>query len=93
MSDYDYDLLVIGSGPAGHRAEAVLRLSGYREREIYGSEEEDHHARPPLRDPHIPFDGRPIFVSDDILEMEDLPKTLAECYKTAACDGISRLAS
>jgi NAD(P) transhydrogenase len=70
---YDYDLLVIGSGPAGHRAaiqaakldkrvavvekqwklggvcintgtipskslrEAALRLSGYREREIYGA--------------------------------------------------------
>src|SRR5580704_14748473 len=72
-SRYDYDLLVIGSGPAGHRAaiqaaklekrvaviekrtviggvcintgtipsktlrEAALRLSGYRERAIYGS--------------------------------------------------------
>jgi NAD(P) transhydrogenase len=72
MSSYDYDLLVIGSGPAGQRAaiqsaklgkrtalverktvvggacintgtipsktlrEAVLYLSGYREREIYG---------------------------------------------------------
>jgi NAD(P) transhydrogenase len=71
--NYDYDLLVIGSGPAGHRAaiqaaklnkrvavvekqrplggvcintgtipskslrEAALRLSGYREREIYGA--------------------------------------------------------
>src|SRR5215813_13258919 len=70
---YDYDLLVIGSGPAGHRAaiqaakldkrvavvekqtvvggvcintgtipskslrEAALRLSGYRERGIYGA--------------------------------------------------------
>jgi NAD(P) transhydrogenase len=73
MSLYDYDLLVIGSGPAGHRAaiqgakldkrvaliekrtvvggvcintgtipsktlrEAALRLSGYRERGIYGN--------------------------------------------------------
>jgi NAD(P) transhydrogenase len=73
MSRYDYDLLVIGSGPAGHRAaiqaakldkrvaivekksvvggvcintgtipsktlrEAALRLSGYRERGIYGA--------------------------------------------------------
>jgi NAD(P) transhydrogenase len=72
-SQYDYDLLVIGSGPAGHRAaiqgakldkrvaviekrtvvggvcintgtipsktlrEAALRLSGYRERGIYGA--------------------------------------------------------
>jgi NAD(P) transhydrogenase len=72
-SNYDYDLLVIGSGPAGHRAaiqaakldkrvaviekrtvvggvcintgtipsktlrEAALRLSGYRERGIYGA--------------------------------------------------------
>jgi NAD(P) transhydrogenase len=73
MSQYDYDLLVIGSGPAGHRAaiqaakldkrvaviekravvggvcintgtipsktlrEAALRLSGYRERGLYGA--------------------------------------------------------
>jgi NAD(P) transhydrogenase len=73
MSQYDYDLLVIGSGPAGHRAaiqaakldkrvaivekrtvvggvcintgtipsktlrETALRLSGYRERGIYGA--------------------------------------------------------
>jgi NAD(P) transhydrogenase len=73
MSQYDYDLLAIGSGPAGHRAaiqaakldkrvavvekqtvvggvcintgtipsktlrEAALRLSGYRERGIYGA--------------------------------------------------------
>jgi NAD(P) transhydrogenase len=72
MSEYDYDLLVVGSGPAGHRAaiqaakldkrvaivekkavvggvcintgtipsktlrEAALRLSGYRDRGIYG---------------------------------------------------------
>src|SRR6185295_4348672 len=181
MSNYDYDLLVIGSGPAGHRAaiqaaklgkrvaiverrtvvggvclhtgtipsktlrEAVLRLSGYRDREVYGASysvkkkitmadllsrveqvirNEVDVARHQLqrndveilvahasfvdphrlrlefveergrqemtagkiilavgtttaRDPHIPFDGRSIFVSDDILEMEDLPKTLA----------------
>jgi NAD(P) transhydrogenase len=179
--DFDYDLLVIGSGPAGHRAaiqaakidkrvaiverqavvggvcihtgtipsktlrEAVLRLSGYREREVYGasysvkkritmrdllfrvqqviSNETDvarhqlqrngieilvahasfldpHRFRlqflqerghqevtaekvvlavgtTTVRDPHIPFDGQSIFVSDDILEMHDLPKTLA----------------
>src|SRR5262245_39439555 len=73
MTSYDYDLLVIGSGPAGHRAaiqaakldkrvaviekrtvvggvcinsgtipsktlrEAALRLSGYRERGMYGA--------------------------------------------------------
>lgn len=73
MSDYDYDLVVIGSGPAGHRAaiqaskvgkrvllaerkavvggvcintgtipsktlrEAVLHLSGYKERGVYSS--------------------------------------------------------
>ena len=73
MSERDYELLVIGSGPAGHRAaiqaaklgkktavverqavvggacintgtipsktlrEAVLHLSGYRERNIYGA--------------------------------------------------------
>src|SRR5271154_960830 len=73
MPEFDYDMLVIGSGPAGHRAaiqaakldkrvaiiekravvggvgintgtipsktlrEAALRLSGYRERGIYGA--------------------------------------------------------
>jgi NAD(P) transhydrogenase len=29
------------------------------------------------RDPHIPFDGRTIFTSDDILTLDRLPKTLA----------------
>ena len=29
------------------------------------------------RDPHIPFDGQRIFTSDDMLELEDLPKTMA----------------
>ena len=73
MPEFDYDMLVIGSGPAGHRAaiqaaklgkhvalverkavvggvcvntgtipsktlrEAVMRLSGYRDREVYGA--------------------------------------------------------
>ena len=73
MTERDYDLLVLGSGPAGHRAaiqaaklgkrtaivehkaglggacintgtipsktlrEAVMHLSGYRERSIYGA--------------------------------------------------------
>jgi len=181
MHDFDYDMLVIGSGPAGHRAaiqaaklekrvaiverravvggvcvnlgtipsktlrEAVLRLSGYRERGIYGAsytvkqritmrdllfrvdqvvhneidvarhqllrngvevitatasfvdphrlrldfvEERGHQevttdkvvlavGASTIRDPHIPFDGRLIFVSDDIFEMQELPRTLA----------------
>jgi len=181
MHDFDYDMLVIGSGPAGHRAaiqaakldkrvaiverravvggvcvnlgtipsktlrEAVLRLSGYRERGIYGAsytvkqritmrdllfrvdqvvhneidvarhqllrngvevitasasfldphrlrldfvEERGHQevtaekvvlavGTSTIRDPHIPFDGRLIFVSDDIFEMQELPRTLA----------------
>ena len=29
------------------------------------------------RDPHIPFDGQRIFTSDDILTLQDLPKSLA----------------
>ncbi len=73
MPEFDYDMIVIGSGPAGHRAaiqasklgkrvglverkavvggvcvntgtipsktlrEAVMRLSGYRDREVYGA--------------------------------------------------------
>ena len=177
---YDYDLIVLGSGPAGQRAaiqaaklgkkavviehrrvvggvsvntgtipsktfrEAVLHLSGYRERGIYGSSYrvkeaitmedlvfrveqvirteidiirnqlarnhadliEGHGAflgpqevevstggaagsrrlRAPrvviavgtnaTRDAHIPFDGQRIVVSDDILALDKIPKTL-----------------
>ena len=178
---YDYDLLVIGSGPAGQRAaiqgakldkkvaivekktvlggvsvnlgtipsktlrEAVLDLSGYREREFYGAsysvkqkitmqdlvlrtdkviQHEIDVTRHQLlrngieliaasasfcgpeavqleyvdgstvrtvkarriiiatgtevtRDPHIPFDGKLIFTSDDVLYLDKLPRTLA----------------
>ena len=180
MPDYDYDMLVIGSGPAGQRAafqaakldkrvavverkevvggmcintgtipsktlrEAVLYLSGYRERAIYGEAytvkqditiqdllvRTDHVMRNEIdvtrhqlirnrvelitaeaafvdphtirlsytdgsgqrqvtaantivasgtsatQDGHIPFDGRRIFVSDDILTLDQLPRTL-----------------
>ncbi len=176
---YDYDLIVLGSGPAGQRAaiqaaklgkravviehrrvvggvsvntgtipsktfrEAVLHLSGYRERGIYGSsyrvketitmedlvfrveqvvrteidiirnqlarnrvELIEGHGRflgpqeievdtgsgsrvlkgqriviavgtNATRDAHIPFDGRRIVVSDDILSLNHVPRTLA----------------
>lgn len=181
MPDYDYDLLVIGSGPAGQRAaiqaaklhkrvaiaerkavvggvcintgtipsktlrEAVLHLSGYRERGFYGASYsvkqhitmddllfrahevirreidvtrhqlarndidllsaeasfvDPHTVRlafldgrgqrevtaanvviatgtASTMDEHIPFDGRRIFTSDDILVLDSLPRTLA----------------
>src|SRR5215471_11637165 len=183
MSDkpYDYDLLVIGSGPAGQRAaiqgakldkrvaviektavvggvsvnigtipsktlrESVLELSGYRSREFYGASytvkqnitiqdllvrttQVINHgidiarhqlmrnrvelisAQASFRDPqtlqleyndgstsrtltagtiviasgtettrdrHVPFDGKRIFTSDDILHLDQLPRTLA----------------
>ncbi len=181
MADYDYDMLVIGSGPSGQRAaiqaakldkrvalaerravvggvcintgtipsktlrEAVLHLSGYREHAIYGESytvkqnitmedllfRTDHVIRHELdvtrhqlmrnrvevleadaafvdphtvrlnyvdgrgqrdvtvqavaiavgtratQDPHIPFDGQRIFISDDILELKQLPRSLA----------------
>ncbi|HEY7117613.1 MAG TPA: Si-specific NAD(P)(+) transhydrogenase [Tepidisphaeraceae bacterium] len=181
MPDYLYDLLVIGSGPAGQRAaiqaaklgkrvavverkaalggvcintgtipsktlrEAVMHLTGYRERAIYGASYavkqditiqdlmfrtehvirheidvirhqltrnhiELHGAEASFVDPHtlrlsystgglgerevtaanvviavgttatrdanIPFDGQRIFVSDDILTLQRLPRTL-----------------
>jgi len=180
MSEYEYDLLVIGSGPAGQRAaiqaaklnkrvaivekravlggvcintgtipsktlrEAVLHLSGYRERGVYGAAyavkqnismddllfRTDHVIRHELdvtrhqlmrnrvellaaeaafvdphglrlhyvdgrgqrdvtaaavviatgthatRDSHIPLDERNIFISDDILRLDRLPRTL-----------------
>jgi NAD(P) transhydrogenase len=178
---FDYDLLVIGSGPAGQRAaiqgakldkkvaiverrtvlggcsvnlgtipsktlrEAALELCGYRSREFYGAsytvkqhitmqdlllrtnrviQHEIDVSRHQLmrndvevigatasfvaphavrldyvdattsrtvrarkiviaagaettRDPHIPFDGERIFTSDDVLQLERLPRTLA----------------
>ena len=181
MADYDFDMLVIGSGPAGQRGaiqsaklgkrtalverkaviggvcinsgtipsktlrEAVLYLSGYRLRSIYGESYtvkqhitiedllirteyvirheidvtrhqlqrngvevingeavfvDPHTLRLSLvdhsgertvtaanvligvgteatRDPKIPFDGQNIFVSDDILGIQKLPRTLA----------------
>jgi len=180
MAEYEYDMLVIGSGPAGHRAaiqaakldkkvaiierkaviggvcintgtipsktlrEAVLYLSGYSERTLYGASyavkqhitmedllyRTDHVIRNeldvtrhqlmrnnvdllnadaafvdphtvrltflddnahrdvsanyiviatgtmPTRDAHIPFDGQHIFTSDDILNLDKIPKTL-----------------
>ena len=181
MADFDYDMLVIGSGPAGQRAaiqsakldkrtalverkgvlggvcinsgtipsktlrEAVIYLSGYRLRSIYGEsytvkqnitmedllfrtdyvirheidvtrhqlqrngveminaeaafvdphtlrlKRVDHAGERNVtaanvlistgteatRDPKIPFDGQNIFVSDDILTLKKLPRTLA----------------
>src|SRR5262245_44970550 len=181
MNQYDYDLIVIGSGPAGQRAaiqaakldkrvaiverktvvggvcintgtipsktlrEAVLHLSGYRERGLYGASytvkqnitmgdllfRTDHvigheidvtrhqllrnridlfaaeasfvdphtirlsdvigHGQRDVttayvviatgttatKDAHIPFDGQRIFISDDILRLEHLPRTIA----------------
>ncbi|HLF72734.1 MAG TPA: Si-specific NAD(P)(+) transhydrogenase [Anaerolineales bacterium] len=180
MADYDYDLLVIGSGPAGQRAaiqaakinkrvavverktiiggvcintgtipsktlrEAVLHLSGYREHSLYGASytvkqnitmadllyRTDHviqheldivrhqlqrnrveliSAEASFVDPNtvrlkyvdgrgwrdvsaahiviatgtratksdrIPFDGKRIFISDDLLELDHLPRTI-----------------
>jgi len=181
MSEFDYDLLVIGSGPAGQRAaiqgaklnkkvaiverksvvggvsvnlgtipsktfrEAVLDLSGYRDKTFYGQSHSnkqgitiadlltrcdqvirheidvmrdqlqrngvevipatasfsDAHTvnlqaldgrglrlvrarnvviatgTETTRDPHIPFDGRRIFTSDDVLWLDKVPRTLA----------------
>ncbi|HLD93232.1 MAG TPA: Si-specific NAD(P)(+) transhydrogenase [Anaerolineales bacterium] len=181
MADYDYDMIVIGSGPAGQRAaiqaakldkhvalverkavvggvclntgtipsktlrEAVMHLSGYRERGVYGASyavkqhitvddllfRADHvmrheidvtrhqlmrnrvellYAEASFVDPHTvqityvdgrgqrlvtadhvviatgtratndartPFDGQTIFLSDDILHLDHLPRTLA----------------
>jgi NAD(P) transhydrogenase len=180
MAEYDYDLLVIGSGPAGQRAaiqaaklnkrvavverkmiiggvcintgtipsktlrEAVLHLSGYREHSLYGASytvkqnitmadllyRTDHVIQHELdivrhqllrnrvelisaeasfvdantvrlkyvdgrgwrdvtaahiviatgtratKSEHIPFDGKRIFLSDDLLQLDHLPRTL-----------------
>src|SRR5438132_932229 len=66
---FDYDLLVIGSGPAGHRAA------------IEGAKLDKKVAiverMTVLRGPHIPFDGEHICTSDDVLDLDRLPRTLA----------------
>src|SRR5215831_11760053 len=176
MVQYDYDLAVIGSGPAGHHAaiqgaklrkrvlvverkpivggvcvnlgtvpsKTILYLSGYRERTVYGesyrvkeqitfqdllfrvepvvhaeidvlrdqllrnhvavvnataSFADPHTLRlqradgsqasvtadkvviavgtESIRDPRMPIDGRDVFCSDDILQLDELPRTLA----------------
>jgi NAD(P) transhydrogenase len=181
MADYEYDLIVIGSGPAGQRAaiqgvklkkrvaiverravvggvsvntgtipsktlrEAVLHLTGYRERNVYGESyavkqditmndllfRADHVIRHEIdvmrsqlqrnhvelinaeatfvdahtlrlkmvegstlrdvtaakviiatgtlatRDSKIPLDGQSVFISDDILKLQKMPRTLA----------------
>jgi len=181
MADFDYDLLVIGSGPAGQRAaiqaakinkrvavverktilggvcintgtipsktlrEAVMHLSGYRERSLYGESysvkqnitmadlmyRTDHVIEHELdivrsqlqrnrvellsaeamildknnvrlksldekgfrdvstaniviatgtsatKNDRIPFDGKRVFISDDILKLDHLPRTMA----------------
>ncbi|MBM3734802.1 MAG: Si-specific NAD(P)(+) transhydrogenase [Acidobacteria bacterium] len=181
MANFDYDLVVIGSGPAGQRAaiqaakldkkvavvekksvvggvcintgtipsktlrEAVLYLSGYRERSVYGAsytvkqnitmadllfrtdyvirheidvtrhqltrngvelisatasfmdsttlrlDSPDGHSHQLVSaakiivatgttatyDAHLPFDGKTVFTSDDILGLDRLPKSLA----------------
>lgn len=180
MPDFEYDMLVIGSGPAGHHAaiqaaklgkkvalaerkgvvggicinlgtipsktlrEAVLYLSGYHEHDLYGdsykvkqkitkddllfrtqhvigheidvvryqlqrngievisaeaSFVDPHTVRLNMvesqgyrdvtaehiviavgttatKDPHIPFDGRRVFTSDEILSLDELPRNL-----------------
>ncbi len=167
MAEYDYDLLVIGSGPAGQRAaiqaaklnkrvaviekktilggvcintgtipsktlrEAVLHLSGYRERSLYGASytvkqnitmsdlmyRTDHVIQHELdivrhqlvrnhvelisaeasfvdqntvttahtiiatgtnatKSTNVPLDGKRIFLSDDLLQLDHLPRTL-----------------
>jgi NAD(P) transhydrogenase len=180
MPDFEYDMLVIGSGPAGHHAaiqaaklgkkvavaerkgvvggvcinlgtipsktlrEAVLYLSGYRERDFYGESYSvkenitkddllfrtqhviqheidvsrhqllrnrvglinaeasfvgphtirldfiDQHGHRDVtaaniviavgtsatKDPHIPFDGSRIFTSDEVLSLDQLPRSL-----------------
>lgn len=181
MSKYDYDLIVIGSGPAGQKAaiqaakldkrvavverkavvggvcintgtipsktlrEAVIYLTGYRQRSVYGesysvkskitvkdlSFRTEHVVRNeidvirhqllrndvdvinavagftgpntirlmlvdgtgqrditaeniviavgtrPTKDEHIPFDGQNVLTSDDILNLNEIPRTLA----------------
>src|SRR6202051_200713 len=152
-SMYDYDMVVIGSGPSGRRAavqfaklgksvlviekgrrvggvsvhtgtipsktlrETVLNLSGWRERGFYGRSYRvkqdigavdliarlqktlDHEVEVlaeggetrvvsaahiliacgtrPFRPDYVPFDGRSVFDSDEIIDLPKLPRSLA----------------
>ncbi|HTY56781.1 MAG TPA: Si-specific NAD(P)(+) transhydrogenase [Candidatus Binataceae bacterium] len=50
---------------------------GHRQGEITGENILIATGSEAIRDSHIPFDGRYIFSSDDILTLDELPKTLA----------------
>jgi NAD(P) transhydrogenase len=97
MTDFDFDLFVIGSGPAGQRAAVQAAKLGKRvglaERQaVVGGVCLNTGTIPSktlraanvvigvgtttTRDPKIAFDGTHIFTSDDILELEKLPKSL-----------------
>ena len=122
MNGYDYDLLVIGSGPAGHRAaiqaakldkrvavvekktviggvcinsgtipsktlrEAALRLSGYRDRGLYGTA---YSAKQNITMRDLLFRVDHDYFIDTVFNYP----TLAEAYKVAALDGLNKLSA
>src|SRR6266498_2750250 len=80
MAEYDYDLLVIGSGPAGQRAAIqgakIDKRVALVERKAVVGGVCTNTGTTATQDAHIPFDGKRIFVSDQILELDHLPRTL-----------------
>jgi pyruvate/2-oxoglutarate dehydrogenase complex dihydrolipoamide dehydrogenase (E3) component len=77
---------VIGSGPAGQRGNGLfcrtrhLRLEyvdGTSSRTVKASKIVIAAGAETTRAPHIPFNGDRIFTSDDVLELDRLPRTLA----------------
>jgi NAD(P) transhydrogenase len=87
---YDYDLLVIGSGPAGHRAAIQAakldkRVAIVEKRTVVGGVCINTGTIPSktLREAALRLSG--------YRERGFNYPTLAECYKTAAFDGINRL--
>src|SRR5258707_233383 len=66
-----YDIIVIGSGPAGQRASGVHGQSDYQAEKIIIAT-----GTKPAISPLVPFNNRNIINSDQILQMPAIPKTM-----------------
>src|SRR5258708_4052589 len=81
---YDYDCLVIGSGPGGGRGGKLSAAHTVGIEQVRGRGSGDVTADKVViatgthatRAKDIPFDGQHILISDDILTLEKLPRTL-----------------
>src|ERR1700691_5436407 len=109
MNNSQFDLIVIGSGPAGQKGaicaakmrkrvavidrtlmiggvcvhtgtipsksirEAVFQMTGFAVKALYGN---NYRGTRTARDPHIPFDGKRIIDTDQLVQRAGLPREL-----------------